>query len=311
MIFLLMGCTKSSSNVIESPTHTIPQNRCGSCHKEQEHQWQQSRHAVSWTNAIFEVSYYESSYQSWCRDCHRPSIPISFDIRGHENGVGCVTCHMNEKGEILSSNIDIQDQEAPHSLVFSPKLGTSEFCAQCHQFTFQPDHPMFSEVAVQNTYEEWVHSEEKKQCQGCHMGSVGHTFPGAHNEQMLKNSIDIDIIRKDGDVQITLLSKGVGHAFPTGDPFRRLVWKLCLDEKRTVCIAEKILAIVHHGDPWSIKVDQRLHPNIPKVFSYTTPKFELWWELSYYFGDPMFESFLDTDDVKQIIDQGYLPILDE
>ena len=86
--------------------------------------------------------------------------------------------------------------------------------------------------------------------------------------------------------------------------WRAMLWPIRL-------CSEKILAIVHHGDPWSIKLDQRLHPNIPKVFSYTTPNFDLWWELSYYFGDPMFESFLDTDDVKQIIDQGYLPILDE
>ena len=163
---------------------------------------------------------------------------------------------------------------------------------------------MHTDIPVQSTFDEWKTSGFEQGCQDCHMGGSGHSFPGGHSQSLLKGSVEVEVRRIDNGVEATLQSKGVAHALPTGDPFRRLIWKLCTDEQCSIAIAKQTFAIVHSGPKWSVQTDRRLHPGQPVTLSYQAPNTDLWWELSYRYGDPIFEHHLSEKDVQTIVHKG-------
>ncbi len=69
-------------------------------------------------------------------------------------------------------------------------------------------------------------------CASCHMkagenGRRTHGFVASHDATMLANAIDVQATRQEnGHLVFVLSSRDVGHAFPTGDLFRRLVLRL-------------------------------------------------------------------------------------
>jgi len=65
-------------------------------------------------------------------------------------------------------------------------------------------------------------------CNDCHMPKTAGAAPHrshrfAVDEGMLKGALDVATARDGDRVTLTLTSRGVGHAFPTGDLFRRLM----------------------------------------------------------------------------------------
>jgi hypothetical protein len=51
-----------------------------------------------------------------------------------------------------------------------------------------------------------------------------HTFDVSRNRDLLASALEVRAVRNgNGDAMFTLTARGVGHAFPTGDLFRRLV----------------------------------------------------------------------------------------
>jgi hypothetical protein len=66
-------------------------------------------------------------------------------------------------------------------------------------------------------------------CAGCHMPFTGegaarhrsHAFASRAPEAQ-RRALDVRATRRGGAVELTLAAGGVGHAFPTGDLFRRL-----------------------------------------------------------------------------------------
>jgi hypothetical protein len=82
---------------------------------------------------------------------------------------------------------------------------------------------------MQNTYQEWQESEfnGRESCQDCHMKREGgirsHKFPGGHNREFLNSSLDLHFQKEEDRYTVSLVGKRIGHAFPTGDLFRRLV----------------------------------------------------------------------------------------
>ena len=68
-------------------------------------------------------------------------------------------------------------------------------------------------------------------CADCHMPSVGsgptqhrgHAFPGGHDSEFVRGGLRVRAERRDANrVLLVLQTERVGHAFPTGDLFRRL-----------------------------------------------------------------------------------------
>ncbi|MBL8741195.1 MAG: hypothetical protein JNK04_08880, partial [Myxococcales bacterium] len=102
-------------------------------------------------------------------------------------------------------------------------------CAGCHQFSFGDDERRATPLAMQRTVDEHADSPDReKSCAECHMprttrGHRSHAFASTRSQENLRGSIVARArLLSPTSVRIELASSGVGHAFPTGDLFRRL-----------------------------------------------------------------------------------------
>lgn len=178
----------------------------------------------------------------WCTNCHSPLALEGKNPDEEKNrvlseeGVSCIACHVREN-QILA-NKEIQNPRE-HNFILNKKLKDSEFCSNCHQFNFPSADKkqgfQFSNLPMQNTYEEWKESyfyKKKENCQSCHMptkiNSKGekyrsHTFYGGHNKEFLASTFNLKLIQEDQNLfKVELQAKRLGHSFPTGDLFRKL-----------------------------------------------------------------------------------------
>jgi len=107
------------------------------------------------------------------------------------------------------------------------------------------------------------------------------------------------------DVTAVVRATGVGHAVPTGDPFRRLTLRRCADEACTIVLRSALFARGESG------VDTRLPPNagagsVARRVFHIEPAVPstLWWELRLFYGDPTLEDRLGAQDISLWIDGG-------
>ena len=275
---------------------------CQRCHATHVSEWKDSRHAQSWSNDIFQAAYQVASYRKWCADCHRPLQKYTDNEQLMNEGVSCTICHL-EEGKIITSNPKSDTLQAPHSLQYKSSFGESEFCAQCHQFDLPTYHPMYSDVPAQNTYQEWVQSGVQASCQDCHMNN-GHTFPGSHSLPLLQKSIGVSVEKKEATIDVKVRTQGIGHAFPTGDGFRRLQWDLCADEHCAQILHRKSFMVIHRGPSWHVEKNTAIAPHEVKSFTLERNEKTLFWQLRYWYGDPSLEKELSPDDVFILIHKG-------
>jgi hypothetical protein len=126
--------------------------------------------------------------------------------------------------------------EAAHALEIDPELGSPDRCGNCHQFMFEDDGVHDPNEALQDTVEEWRTSDAAKagrDCVSCHMPAVeldgarirGHAFPGMADAELLARAVDVELEPRRTirgiEVDVRLRGRDIGHAFPTGDVFRR------------------------------------------------------------------------------------------
>lgn len=206
-------------------------NVCGECHQAIHAVWQQSLHANSWTNGVFQAAYhrgtdaYGADKTKVCLGCHTPTVRRGGDYAVKNpvtaEGIGCDFCH-SVKG------VDLDDKEDPfritvgrikygplrhaqspaHQIVNSELHTRSEFCAGCHEYKNAAG------ASVLSTYSEWKSSSYAKrgtQCQDCHMplvpGSVValrvmekspkqvnlHDVSGSHDIERVRKAIKLDV----------------------------------------------------------------------------------------------------------------------
>ena len=223
---------------------------CAACHRAVYDDWQSTRHAAAWSNAVF-LDGLRREPLPRCVHCHaplvqqkleagplgagRPRAPSSSSSSSsasssllHE-GVTCVVCHVRD-GEILAAAPVVRNDNTPmHPVRVEPALKDPAFCASCHQFGFTN-----SDVLMQDTFGEWrafAAGGGQGTCQSCHMPGGRHLFRGAWDVELLKKSlrvdVDVDIGAGAGGVALVLRSVDVGHHFPTGDLFRHLTVEVC------------------------------------------------------------------------------------
>ncbi|MHC4144086.1 MAG: carboxypeptidase regulatory-like domain-containing protein [Planctomycetota bacterium] len=138
------------------------------------------------------------------------------------------------------------DDVAPGEDTYSPLQKQSQYCAPCH-------FGVFWDTVVYNSFGEWLESpysnpETGKTCQECHMppgqnnhfarldkGGVirdpqtilSHHMPGAANEELLQNAVNMDVnADQHGDqlvVTVTITNDRTGHHVPTDSPLRHLI----------------------------------------------------------------------------------------
>lgn len=209
---------------------------CGSCHTREQHTWAASRHAQAATNPAFRVAF-AAGPRDWCLTCHAP-LSATQGPGALGEGVSCAACHLRGK-TVLAARAPSEQARSVHPIVEEPRLRTADFCARCHQF----DAPVRASLEhenrfvpsgtpLQDTFSEWRASSfaPSTPCQGCHMREGSHAFPGGHDAALVRGALGVEVWAVEPmRVLVTVRSRGVGHALPTGDPYRRLVVTLCED----------------------------------------------------------------------------------
>ena len=209
---------------------------CGACHTREQHTWASSRHARASSNPTFRIAF-EAGPRAWCLTCHAPRSAQG----GREalaEGVSCAACHLRGQ-TVLSAHAPSAEARSVHPIEEEPRLRTADFCAGCHQFDAPMRGPLEhdnrfvpSGTPMQDTLSEWRASSfaPVTPCQGCHMREGSHAFPGGHDAELVRGAVEVEVrAATPTRVLVTVRSRGVGHALPTGDPYRRLRLTLCAD----------------------------------------------------------------------------------
>jgi Cytochrome c554 and c-prime len=211
---------------------------CTGCHPQIAAEWRASFHARAERDDAYQRALALEPLP-FCRGCHAPeanAFQRAPEVAA-ELGVACVTCHVTGEHVLAAAHassalLETSRADAPHALTRSPEFAGAGACATCHEFSF-PDAALRAEPELmQATASEHRHSEARAvPCATCHMPSVGegaarhrsHAFPGGHDADLVKSAIRVRAQRCGTNrVCLVLAAKGVGHAFPTGDLFRRL-----------------------------------------------------------------------------------------
>jgi hypothetical protein len=199
---------------------------CASCHQEIAAEWRGSMHQEAWIDPVFQEAY-QIEQQAFCRGCHAPEADSEQDpgAGAAAVGVGCTTCHVQDNRIVGAAPAS---DEAPHPVFADARMATQAACASCHQFDF----PGLG-LPMQDTLSEHARSSfADVACQACHMPPVNgpgerrhrsHAFAVFADPAMIRSAARVQAERSDAaSIEVEITSAIVGHAFPTGDMFRRL-----------------------------------------------------------------------------------------
>ncbi len=167
-----------------------------------------------------------------CLDCHAPVVAYASEKLAVEIGnmivtahakkgtpesdaakkqlaklnVGCIACH-NIKAAATAKNLRgkpvpgavyaVNDADTEdHETIQSAEMKRSVFCMQCHGVYTAPDGETVQCNTLSGSY---MHDYNVKggtqTCQDCHMKvkDRGHTFPGGHNLDIVKDGLGLDV----------------------------------------------------------------------------------------------------------------------
>jgi hypothetical protein len=203
---------------------------CVRCHEPIAREWADSLHRVAGTDAPYRAAYAREPL-AFCQRCHVPeAAPRAAPPAWAEDlGVGCVTCHVTRRGDVLAAP---GDGDAPHALTRSAAFAGPDACARCHAFGFPDaalrDVPTPMQATVEEHAASWARDYA---CADCHMpwvddadgGHRSHAFAASRDPALLARAVGVRARRSGpAEVELTLTPNAAGHAFPTGDLFRRL-----------------------------------------------------------------------------------------
>jgi hypothetical protein len=225
---------------------------CAHCHASIAAEWEQSLHRQAFTNDYFTRALQQEN-TPFCRKCHAPDadpalMPSPVTAR---DGVSCVGCHLTPSGIMGADGVSAvppADEAAPgHSRFGDARWRSPAVCAGCHQFEFpKPRQGTSDELAALSTPMQDTHAEHAASkyadmtCQSCHMPKVSesngrvhtdHRFDVQKNSTLLAQAIRVELVeRLPSRVVVALVPGRIGHAFPTGDLFRRAELRLTVNE---------------------------------------------------------------------------------
>jgi hypothetical protein len=222
-----------------------------------------------------------SASRERCADCHADTVTAwstSLHAAAHSDPAfteafrraddpWCLTCHLPDDG-VTCATCHGDDGRT---------------CADCHQF----DLPGTT-VASQDTVAEHARSSfADRPCTACH---DPHAPQGGHDADALRRAIDVVATRTPDGTRFALTTTDVGHAFPTGDPFRRMVLEVCADLACRSIVAHHVLerSLVETDGTWRERADSRIPP--PTSGRMSTVHLDLphgrAWRLWYRLHDP-------------------------
>jgi hypothetical protein len=212
--------------------------RCASCHLEEARAHAGSRHRAAFSNGAFQAAY-RLEPTAFCRGCHAPEAdPREAPAAGEGAiGVGCVTCHVVDEGVVLAApgRATPRDQaepgdrpgEAPHAIARREDFAGPGACVSCHEFRFPGTAGAGDDAFMQTTGREHARSaSSERPCASCHMperaGRRAHGFGEVRDPEWLRGALEARASATADGVSVRLRQTMPGHAFPTGDLFRRL-----------------------------------------------------------------------------------------
>lgn len=211
---------------------------CGGCHSEITAQWSASPHRTAWSDPVF-LAGYAVDRQPECRECHAPLAQGNEDpppsAIAAQIGVACRACHAR------TGAIEGPAGARAHGGPVSPSWGLGAACDGCHEFSFPPATERRRAVfdprePMQRTMSEWARSGVADTCQDCHMpwriDARGHRFRshrmlGIDDPELMARAVRVELHESrrpsagDTVVELQVHADAIGHAFPTGDMFRR------------------------------------------------------------------------------------------
>lgn len=262
---------------------------CAGCHAAQASAFAESRHASASQLAVFRASLAHAQTR-WCASCHRPT-----DAAGLE----CTSCHAvaGDPSAIRAARPATAAARAAHAVVVDERLG-SHSCAACHEFkTPLPDHldpVVYSTQPLQST----VTEAGDRACNGCH---DPHRPIGAHDPELLKKTLAITARSTPTGVELRVTAQHVGHRFPTGDPFRRLVLEVCDDRGCSAQTIGRSFALV--DGVWAPVIDRSLADGETRVLAFPAGTS---WRATFRYGDPRFERGLPASEAFVVVAAGQL-----
>jgi hypothetical protein len=259
---------------------------CVSCHVSEARQWQGSHHQRSNSNPAYRKAL-PGELQTFCRGCHAPEAnPYqAVDAAVGELGVGCVTCHVTEDNVVLAATSATSSADVPHALRRSEAFSTSGACVGCHEFRFPRADGDDDGAFMQTTIREHRDSAAASaSCASCHMllvdGRRSHTFANVRDPAWLRSHLDVSAAQTgDRAITVTLRQPNAGHAFPTGDLFRRLEIGAELLTAEGEVLARAVTYLARHfevqvGRPGrQLVLDNRVFDQ-PRIVTLTMPNSE-------------------------------------
>jgi hypothetical protein len=239
---------------------------CEGCHAEIAEEWRGSMHRAAYRDGAFQRALAVEPL-AFCRGCHAPEAPTDAAPSPElaEMGVGCITCH-RAGDEVLAAPDARGASGAPHGLLRSAAFGGPQACASCHEFAFPGAAPGGGAERMQTTVREHASSAHAETaCASCHMPEVpsgvgegggeggergarhrSHAFGSSRTEGAQARAIEVEARRQGDTVHVELRAPGVGHAFPTGDLFRRMVVRAEVVGEEGRLLAERQRYIARH-----------------------------------------------------------------
>jgi hypothetical protein len=259
---------------------------CEACHADVAAEWRGSLHQ----RADLEPAYrraFEIEPLPFCRSCHAPEADPHREESASlaELGVGCVTCHLGADDDrvLAAPREGLVSERAPHPVVRDPRFAAVEACAGCHEFPFPGLRPAGPETLMQSTVREHASSAARdRPCAECHMPRLegtrrAHGFVASRSPEVVRSAVDVRVERRGDLVRIELHPRVSGHAFPTGDLFRRVEIAIeALGPDRLVLAREqRYLARHFELSPGAVgrrlAHDDRVHDE-PRVVAFSMPE---------------------------------------
>ncbi|NUO48201.1 MAG: hypothetical protein HOV80_05010 [Polyangiaceae bacterium] len=204
--------------------------KCEGCHRDVADEWRKSLHQRAHVEPAYQRSFAIEPL-AFCRGCHAPEGDPASEPTASVGalGVGCVTCHVVGDDVLGAPRADADSLRIPHEVVRDVRFASADACGSCHEFAFPGAAGRNHAELMQSTISEHRDSEARgESCASCHMpvgssGKKSHEFRASRDEALLKKALRVEVERVSATtVRFVLTPVGVGHAFPTGDLFRRL-----------------------------------------------------------------------------------------
>ena len=139
-------------------------------------------------------------------------------------------------------------------------------------------------------------------CQDCHL--AGHTFRGAHDAELVRSALTVAVTVADGRATAHVTAARVGHRVPTGDPFRRMLFRACADAACAQPLKTWVFGRSFEETPrtWVLTGDTTLASG--ETRDLLLPAGTVAWELEYRYAEPQLEAELPDELVRLKVASG-------